>query len=166
MVISQTSVFFSTRGLRSFKSLNNSLCPQGVNWLCRSIKSMQNQGWHICLVSLYLSVSFRGSIGISSFEAYLPGITAETGDKTNFNALDFPSFRSVELTFQGTQLSGPNTYKWTVNGTTLDGAKDSRIRIFPQLANKGEYQVFVSNEFGTLFSRKIKLEFSGMCTFY
>lgn len=105
-------------------------------------------------------LSFRGSIGISSFEAYLPGITAETGDKTNFNALDFPSFRSVELTFQGTQLSGPNTYKWTVNGTTLDGAKDSRIRIFPQLANKGEYQVFVSNEFGTLFSRKIKLEFS------
>ena len=95
---------------------------------------------------------------------------------TNFNALDFPSYRTVHLTFQGTQLSEPNTYKWTVNGTTLDVAKDSgRIRISEsgflifrslQLDHKGEYQVFVSNEFGTLFSRKIKLEFSGMCTFY
>ena len=94
---------------------------------------------------------------------------------TNFKALDSPSSRSVELKFVGTQLSGPNTYKWTVNGTTLDAAKDFRIRIsesgfltffFPRLDRKGEYQVFVTNEFGTLFSRKIKLEFSGVCTFY
>ena len=85
---------------------------------------------------------------------------------TNFNALDFPSIRFVELAFQGTQLSGPNTYKWTRNGTTLLVAKHSPIYISSHLANKGEYQVFVSNEFGTLFSRKIKLEFSGMYTFY
>ena len=93
----------------------------------------------------------------------------------NFNAMDLSSrSRSVELNFLGTQLSGPNNYKWTVNGTTLDPDKDFRITVSesgsltirpPQLANKGEYQVFVSNEFGTLFSRKIKLEFSGMCTF-
>ncbi|CAH3016664.1 unnamed protein product, partial [Porites evermanni] len=112
------------------------------------------------------SVSFRGSIGINSFEAYLPGITDETPDMTNFKARRL--YSSVLLSFKGKPASGPHTFKWTLNGTTLDPASyveissgSSALRVYGRsLANEGEYQVFVSNEFGTLFSRKIKLKFS------
>lgn len=120
----------------------------------------------------FFSVSFRGSIGINSFEAYLPGITDETPDMTNFKARRL--YSSVLLSFKGKPASGPHTFKWTLNGTTLDPASyveissgSSALRVHGRsLVNEGEYQVFVSNEFGTLFSRKIKLKFSGKYALY
>ena len=87
---------------------------------------------------------------------------------TNFNAKRLG--RRVIFSFTGIPDSRPNTYNWTLNGTTLDPATNSRISLSDNgdltiwsgsLADEGEYQVFVSNEFGTLFSRKMKLKFSG-----
>lgn len=112
-------------------------------------------------------LSFKASIGISQIERYLPGITNEPADMTNFNAKRLG--RRVIFSFTGIPDSRPNTYNWTLNGTTLDPATNSRISLSDNghltiwsgsLADEGEYQVFVSNEFGTLFSRKMKLKFS------
>lgn len=109
------------------------------------------------------SVSFRASIGINSFEAYLQGITDETPDMTNFKARRL--FSSVLLSFTGKLASGPNTFTWALNGTKLGpvSAADGSWTINKAtLADEGEYQVSLSNrDYGTLLSRKIKLKFSG-----
>jgi len=116
----------------------------------------------------FISVSFKASIGIYGVESYLPGIQGESADMTNFNAKRLGS--SVFLDVTTPQLSSPNTFKWTLNGTSLDPAIKSDIYISPNgrlsiyggsLADEGVYQVFVTNEFGTLFSRKIELKFAG-----
>ena len=63
----------------------------------------------------------------------------------------------------------PKTYKWTLNGTTLD-LSPNRITISPNgqltisggsLSDEGEYQFFVSNEYGGMFSNRVRLKFSG-----
>ena len=115
----------------------------------------------------FISVSFKASVGIYGVESYLPGIQDEPADMTNFNAKRLGSFFSWDVTTP--PLSSPNTFKWTLNGTLLDpaindriGISDGRLFIYGgSLAEEGTYQVFVTNEFGTLFSRKIKLKFAG-----
>ena len=63
----------------------------------------------------------------------------------------------------------PKTYKWTLNGTSLD-LSPNRFTISPRgqlrissgsLSDEGEYQFFVSNEYGAMFSNRVRLKFSG-----
>ena len=88
---------------------------------------------------------------------------------TNFRARRLGS--RVFMSFDGGFPQTPITYKWALNGTILDPRKNGRLSISTgtgqltirsgSLANEGAYQLFASNEFGTLFSRKIWLKFSG-----
>ena len=67
--------------------------------------------------------------------------------------------------------SHPRTYQWTLNGSVLDPATrpkrfmidtEGNLIVSPvSLADEGDYQLVVSNEYATMFSRKIKLKFAG-----
>lgn len=121
----------------------------------RTCLSMSGQA-----ILAFISVSFKASIGIYDVESYLPGFTAEVPDMINFNAKRLRY--SVSLTFQPKPHSIPTIFNWTLNGTTLDRQKSGGLSIRRgSLADEGEYQFFMSNEFGTLFSRKVKLKFAG-----
>ena len=117
----------------------------------------------------FISVPFKVRIGISGVEGNLPIIRTGTADMTNFRARQLGS--RVTISFASGFQQTKTTYKWTLNGTILKPGINPRLFIstdisqlsirLGSLADEGAYQLFASNEFGTLFSRKIWLKFSG-----
>ena len=117
-----------------------------------------------------ISVTFEASLGISGIieENLLPFILGVSPDDlSNFNALK--QFSSVTLNPDVQVSNPPKTFKWTLNGTRLD-MSSSRFTISPSgqltilsglLSDEGEYQFSVSNEYGAMFSNKVRLKFSG-----
>lgn len=117
-----------------------------------------------------ISVTFEASLGISdiinhNLLPFILGISPD--DLTNFNALRLSSLVSLDPDVQVS--NPPKTYRWTLNGTNLD-LSPSRFTISPggqlvisggSLSDEGEYQFFVSNEYGAMFSNKVRLKFSG-----
>ena len=125
---------------------------------------------------LLIAVTFVASIGISDITTrdLLPFVTAVSpSDLTNFNASRLGSTISLSPVAQvpNPDSNPPNTFKWTVNGTTLNPTQNNRFTISSsngrltisggQLADEGQYQFFISNEFGAMFSNKVGLKFSG-----
>ena len=125
------------------------------------------------IACFFISVKFEARIGISELIArslipHLAGVVPP--DLTNFNALRLFRPLSLDIT---TQTPFPKKFRWTLNGKTMQLKTeptndrvyitingDLRIR-FGMLTDEGEYQVFMSNDFGTMFSRKVGLKFSG-----
>lgn len=101
----------------------------------------------------------------------IPHITAVfPPDLTNYNAQrqNIP----VAITV-ASNTPFPKTFKWSLNGSALrlnqeptyDRVLTTRhgdlgIR-FGILSDEGDYQVFMLNAFGTMFSKKVGLKFSG-----
>ena len=116
----------------------------------------------------YISVTFEASIGIYDANRYLPVIRGEMGDMTEYNAQRLR--RWIHFTFGLRSPDIRSTFNWTRNGTVLELAS-WRFRVdnilgsltisLSSLDDEGVYQVFVSNEFGTLLGRKIPLKFAG-----
>lgn len=100
----------------------------------------------------------------------LPFVTSITPkDLTNFKA---STLGSTVILHPNVQINNPsNAYKWKLNGTNLDPMQNNRFIISSadgrltitsgKLADEGEYQFFISNEFGAMFSNKVGLKFSG-----
>ena len=117
-----------------------------------------------------ISVTFEASIGISGIINHnlLPFILGVSPDDlTNFNALR--QFSTVTLNPDVQVSNPPKTFKWTLNGTSLD-LSNNRFTISSNgqltisaglLSDEGEYQFFVSNEYGAMFSNRVRLKFSG-----
>ncbi|XP_068678794.1 uncharacterized protein [Montipora foliosa] len=112
-------------------------------------------------------LTFEASIGIYDANRYLPVIRGEVGDMTEYNAQRLR--RWIHFTFALRSRDIRSTFNWTRNGTVLELAS-WRFRVdnilgtltisFSSLDDEGVYQVFVSNEFGTLLGRKIPLKFA------
>jgi len=119
---------------------------------------------------VFISVTFEASLGISdiikhNLLPFMLGLSPD--DLTNFNALRLSSPVTLDPNVQVS--NPPKTFKWTLNGTTLD-LPPSRFTVSPtgkltissgSLKDEGEYQLFVSNEYGAMFSNRVKLKFSG-----
>ena len=121
---------------------------------------------------VFISVTFEASLGISdiikhNLLPFMLGLSPD--DLTNFNALRLSSPVTLDPNVQVS--NPPKTFKWTLNGTTLDGyVPPIRFTVSPtgkltiltgSLTNEGEYQLSVSNEYGAMFSNRVKLKFSG-----
>lgn len=116
-----------------------------------------------------ISVTFEASLGISGIieQNLLPFILGVSPDDlSNFNALK--QLTTVTLNPDVQVSNPPKTFKWTLNGTRLD-TSSNRFTISPSgqlifsglLSDEGEYQFSVSNEYGAMFSNKVRLKFSG-----
>jgi len=102
---------------------------------------------------VFISVTFEASLGISdiikhNLLPFILGISPD--DMTNFNALKLSSLVTMDPDVQAS--NPPKTFKWTLNGTSLD-LTPNRFTISPtgqlsissgSLSDEGEYQFFVS----------------------
>lgn len=101
----------------------------------------------------------------------IPHITAVfPPDLTNYNAQR--QNRPVAITV-ASNTPFPKTFKWSLNGSALRlnqeptydrvyTTRHGELRIASGiLSDEGDYQVFMSNAFGTMFSKKVGLKFSG-----
>ncbi|XP_068715241.1 neuroglian-like isoform X2 [Montipora foliosa] len=115
-----------------------------------------------------VTVPFKASIGISEVENYLPVITRQQNNLTNYNAAKLQS----HISFGGPvrPLVLRTTFKWTHNSTGLALTNFGRVRVrssngaldilFSKWEDQGAYQFFTSNEFGPMFARKFWIKFA------
>ncbi|XP_058959688.2 uncharacterized protein [Pocillopora verrucosa] len=118
------------------------------------------------------SLTFTARIGVSQLvdRDLIPHITAVfPPDLTNYNAQR--QYGPVAITV-ASNTPFPKTFKWSLNGSALRlNQEPTYDRVlttrhgdlgikFGILSDEGDYQVFMSNAFGTMFSKKVGLKFS------
>ena len=91
-------------------------------------------------------------------------------DLTNYNAPR--RYIPVSITVVS-KTPFPKTFKWSLNGSALRlNQEPTHDRVYTTrhgelriasgiLSDEGDYQVFMSNAFGTMFGKKVGLKFSG-----
>ena len=124
------------------------------------------------LLFFLISVTFEASIGISDIVGrnLIPHVNVTPPTDFTPQGVNSGVMINAKRVNVMSQTSNPKTFRWTVNGTTLVTIKyhivisstSGQLTIFgKERENDGEYQVFVSNEYGTAFSNKVGLKFAG-----